>query len=104
MASKSAGKRARPPRRVRRWSSEVTERSNALDLEKDVFKQRSARAVAESLRRSAEQSQRRKGTSFQSAMSMLTFYLNRAGRNLDASRRRLLDRAKHELRRLYGRA
>ena len=103
MASKSAGKRTRP-RRVRRWSREVTERSDALDLEKDVFKHRSPRAVAESLRRSAERSNRRKGTSFQSAMSMLTFYLNRGGRNLDASRRRVLERAKDELRRLYDRA
>jgi hypothetical protein len=104
MASKSAGKRTPPRRRVRRWSREVTERSNALDLEQDVFKRGSARAVAESLRRSAERSRRRKGTAFQSAMSMLTFYLNRAGRNLGASRRRVLVRAKDELRRLYGRA
>ncbi|HYV56753.1 MAG TPA: DUF3175 domain-containing protein [Candidatus Nitrosopolaris sp.] len=106
MTSKSAGKRARarPPRHVRRWSRDVTERSNALDLEKDVFKQRSPLAVAESLRRSAERSRRRKGTPFQSAMSMLTFYLNRAGRSLDTARRRVLDRAKDELRRLYGRA
>jgi len=103
MASKSAAKRTRP-RRVRRWSREVTERSDALDLEKDVFRHRSARAVAESLRRSAERSKRRKGTSFQSAMSMLTFYLNRGGKNLDASHRRVLERAKDELRRLYGRA
>src|SRR5262250_1726402 len=104
MTAKSTGKRSRPTRHGRRWSREVTERSNALDLEKDVFKQRSPRAVAESLRRSAERSRRRKGTPFQSAMSMLTFYLNRAGRNLDAARRRVLDRAKDELRRLYGRA
>src|SRR5207244_12659065 len=102
--AKSAGKRTGPRRRLRRWSREVTERSNALDLEQDVFKQRSARAVAESLRRSAERSRRRKGTAFQSAMSMLTFYLNRAGRNLAPSRQRALEGAKDALRRLYGRA
>jgi len=80
----------------------VTERSNALDLERDVFKKPSPRAIAESLRRSAERSRRRRVD--RSAMSMLTFYINRAGRNLDPSRRRTLERAKQELRRLYGRA
>ncbi len=103
--SRLRSKGQRPGRRGgRRWSREVTERSNALDLETQVFKKRSARAIAESLRRSAERSRRRKGTSYQSAMSMLTFYINRAGRNLDPSRRRTLDLAKRELRRLYGRA
>jgi len=82
----------------------VTERSNALDLERDVFKKPSPRAIAESLRRSAERSRRRRVDPFRSAMSMLTFYINRAGRNLDPSRRRTLERAKQELRRLYGRA
>jgi hypothetical protein len=96
------GMPARPSRR--RWSQEVTERSDALDLDKDVFTQRSPRAIAESLSRSAERSRRRKAGPFQSAMSMLNFYLNRAGRNLDPSRRRTLERAKEELRRLYGRA
>ena len=93
--------RARPSRR--RWSQEVTARSNALDLEKDVFTQPSARAIAESLRHSAERSRRRKAGPFQSAMSMLNFYINRAGRNLVPSRRRTLERVKEELRRLYGR-
>ena len=93
--------RARPSRR--RWSQEVTARSNALDLEKDVFTQPSARAIAESLRRSAERSRRRKAGPFQSAMSMLNLYINRAGRNLVPSRRRTLERVKEELRRLYGR-
>ena len=93
--------RARPS--PRRWSRQVTERSNALHLEKDVFTLRSPRAIAESLRRSAERSRRRKAGPFQSAMSMLNFHLNRAGRNLAPSRRRTLERAKDELRRLYGR-
>src|SRR5712691_7866616 len=97
MVGKSAGA-------ISRWSQRVTSTSNALDLEPKVFASRSPRAVAASLKRSAERSRRRKGTAFQSAMSMLTFYINRAGRNLDASRRRVLDRAKDELRRLYGRA
>jgi len=88
---------------VRRWSREVTERSNALDLERDVFKKPSPRAIAESLRRSAERSRRRRADPFRSAMSMLTFYINRAGRNLDPARRRTLERAKRELRRLYRR-
>jgi len=88
---------------VRRWSREVTERSNALDLERDVFKKPSPRAIAESLRRSAERSRRRTADPFRSAMSMLTFYINRAGRNLDPARRRTLERAKRELRRLYRR-
>jgi len=88
---------------VRRWSREVTERSDTLDLEKDVFKHRSPRRcrIAPPLGRTEQATE---GTSFQSAMSMLTFYLNRGGKNLDASRRRVLERAKDELRRLYGRA
>ena len=88
---------------MRRWSREVTDRSNALDLERDVFKKPSPRAIAESLRRSAERSRRRRADPFRSAMSMLTFYINRAGRNLDPARRRTLERAKRELRRLYRR-
>jgi hypothetical protein len=81
----------------------VTKTSNALDLERNVFKVRTARAIAASLKRSAERSRRRKGTSYQSAMSMLNFYINRAGRSLPATRRRTLESAKGELRRLYGR-
>jgi hypothetical protein len=88
----------------RRWSQEVTERSNALDLEEGVFTLRDPQAIAESLRRSAEASTRRKSGAYQSAMSMLTFYINRAGRGLDASQRRRLEQAKEALRRLYGRA
>ncbi|MBV8726448.1 MAG: DUF3175 domain-containing protein [Candidatus Eremiobacteraeota bacterium] len=85
------------------WSGDVTAQSNALDLESDVFKQRSARKIAESLKHSAEHSHRRKAGPFQSAMSMLNFYINRAGKNLPETRVRTLERAKDELRKLYGR-
>ena len=80
----------------------MTERSNALDLEPEVFKG-SAPEIARSLQRSAERSTRRKTTPFRSAMSMLTFYENRAGSKLSPSRRRALEQAKDELRKLYGR-
>ena len=84
------------------WSADVTRNSDALDLESDVFKKRNPSDIAMSLKRSAEHSRRRKASSFQSAMSMLTFYINRAGKNLSASRRRILDRAKDELRKAFG--
>jgi hypothetical protein len=87
----------------RRWSHAVMERSDALDLEPSVFRQRDPRAIALSLRRSAERSERRKSPPYRSAMSMLSFYINRAGRNLPAAQLRVLERAKDELRRLYGR-
>ena len=86
-----------------RWSQHVTQTSNALDLELKVFASNSPRSVAASLKRSADRSRRRKGTSFQSAMSMLTFYINRAGSKLPAKRKRVLTDAKEELRHLYGR-
>lgn len=88
----------------RYWSGYVTKHSNALDLEAGVFSKRSARAIAESLKRSAEHSTRRKATPFRSAMSILIFYINRAGKNLSPSRRKTLERAKDELRKLYGKA
>jgi hypothetical protein len=88
----------------RKWSAKVTETSDALDLEEDVFKSRSAKRIAASLKRSAAHSHRRKASPFQSAMSMLTFYINRAGRNLAASQKRVLEAAKTELRRQFGRA
>jgi hypothetical protein len=88
--------------RRRRWSARVTQRSDALDLERGVFTRRSARAVAESLKKSAERSGRRKSSPLRSAMSMLNFEINRAGRNLSPSRRRVLNDAKDELRKLYG--
>ena len=86
-----------------RWSGDVTAHSNALTLEPGVFRHRSARAIAESLKRSAEHSKRRKGTPLQSAMGMLTFYINRAGDTLSAERRRTLEKAKDELRAAFGR-
>src|SRR5215831_8354333 len=103
---KDRKKRSGSPRRTsraRRWSQRVTETSNALALEHRVFAQRSPRKIALSLKRSAERSRRRKAGPFQSAMSMLNFFINRAGRNLTPSRRRTLERAKKELRRVYGR-
>lgn len=87
----------------RRWSQRVTETSDALDLEARVFTGTPVE-IARSLKRSAEGSTRRKSTPFRSAMSMLTFYENRAGANLSAERRRTLDQAKEELRRLFGRS
>jgi hypothetical protein len=78
-------------------------RSNALDLEEGVFSKSSARAVALSLKRSAERSRRRKSAPFRSAMSMLSFHINRAGKGLSKPRRDVLERAKDELRKLYGR-
>ena len=86
------------------WSGNVTRHSNALDLEPKVFTSRSAREIASSLKRSSERSKRRKGTPYQSAMSMLNFYINRAGRHLPKQRRVVLERAKEELRRVFGRA
>jgi len=83
------------------WSQRVTERSNALDLEPGVFALDDPSEIARSLKRSADRSARRKAGPFQSAMSMLCFYINRAGTNLSAARRRRLEEAKDELRRLY---
>jgi len=80
------------------------ERSDALDLEAGVFTKRSPRQIALSLKRSAESSRRRKSEPFRSAMSMLTFHINRAGRNLSPERRRILDRAKQELRAAFGKS
>jgi len=82
----------------------VTKTSDALDLEDHVFARRSPSAIAQSLKQSAEQSKRRKSSPFQSAMSMLTFYINRAGKNLSEKQRHNLDRAKVELRKVFGRA
>jgi hypothetical protein len=87
----------------RRWSADVTKRSDALTLTRGVFTRRDPKAIASSLRRSAERSTRRKGTPFQSAMSMLNFYINRMGRSMPAERRRVLERAKVELRKIFGR-
>jgi len=98
--ARPVGRRTRPRRR--KWSAAVTKRSNALSLEERVFA-RSPREIARSLKRSAERSTRRKSSPFRSAMSMLTFYQNRAGRSLPAERKRAIRRAKDELRKLFGR-
>jgi hypothetical protein len=87
-----------------KWSAGVTRRSDALDLESGVFKKRSARQMALSLKRSAEASKRRKSSPFQSAMSMLNFEINRAGKNLTPERRRVLTNAKVELRKAFRRS
>ena len=89
---------------ARRWSQRVTRESDALDLNKGVFTWKDPKRIAASLKRSAQRSRRRKADPFRSALSMLTFYLNRAGRNLPAGRRKTLMRAKDELRRQFGRA
>ena len=89
--------------KVKRWSRRVTERSNALDLDAGVFSRDDPRSIARSLKRSAERSRRRKSDPFRSAMSMLTFYINRAGKNLSKSRRAKLEAAKEELRGMYQR-
>lgn len=93
--------KAHRPRASRKWSNRVTHESDALDLTPRVFTWSDPKRIARSLQRSAAQSRRRKGTPYQSAMSMLNFYLNRGGRNLSAERRRVLARAKTELRRLH---
>jgi hypothetical protein len=92
----------RPRRQRKRWSQEVTKHSNALDLEAGVFSQRDPRKIARSLKRSAERSRRRKSDPYRSAMSMLTFYVNRAGKQLSKTKRARLEAAKDELRELYG--
>ncbi|HVT11374.1 MAG TPA: DUF3175 domain-containing protein [Fimbriimonadaceae bacterium] len=89
---------------MKKWSGEVTRNSNALDLEEGVFRLDDPKEIAESLKRSAEQSTRRKARSaYQSAMSMLNFYINRAGKNLSEARLRILQSAKGELRHVFGR-
>src|SRR5262249_5245529 len=106
-ASKTAkartARRRQGARKGRRWSQRVTERSDALDLKGGVFKQRSPKAIAASLKRSALRSRRRKSNAYRCALSMLTFYINRAGRTLPASRKRVLNKAKDELRAQFGR-
>ena len=87
----------------RKWSRAVTEHSDALDVQDNLFKKESATAIARSLKRSAEASDRRKSSPFRAAMSMLTFYINRAGKNLSAKRRKTLEAAKDELRGEFGR-
>jgi len=83
------------------WSKEVIEKSNALDLEEGVFTWKNPKKIALSLKKSAEMSKRRKGTPFQSAMSMLNFYINRAGISLSSERKKILNQAKEELRKVF---
>ena len=86
----------------KRWSQHVTETSDALSLEPEVFTLDDPVSIAQSLSKSAEESTRRRAGPFRSAMSMLTFYINRAGKNLPERRKKVLEKAKDELRRLYG--
>ena len=102
-ARKSARKTAGKKSSSRRWSQHVTRESDALDLKRGVFTQRDPKRIAASLKRSAERSSRRKTNAYRSALSMLTFYLNRAGKTLPKTRRARLDRAKVELKRRFGR-
>jgi hypothetical protein len=96
-APKKAGKAAK------KWSANVMKHSNALDLEPNIFEVHDPKKVAQSLKRSAEKSKRRKGTPYRSAMSMLTFYINRAGKNLEKKQKETLEKAKDELRYAFGR-
>jgi len=101
----SARKRTKSKKRAptKRWSAKVTQESDALDLRKNVFSLDDPKKIAASLKRSAERSKRRKADPYRSAMSMLTFYINRAGKNLPTSRKKILTRAKTELRSQFGR-
>jgi len=102
--AKRRAKSKRPTRGGKRWSGRVTRESDALTLEKGVFTKTSPRAIALSLKRSADRSPRRKSNAYRSAMSMLTFFINRAGRGLPRARRQRLQKAKNELRELYRKA
>ena len=92
-----------PKKNKKKWSKDVAEHSDAMDLKDGVFKSRSPKKIADSLKHSAETSDRRKSSPFQSAMSMLNFYINRAGEQLSKSRRTSLEKAKDELRKDFGR-
>jgi hypothetical protein len=110
-ARKTTGRKATAARRKtgdrkaspKRWSQRVTQESDALDLERGVFKLTSAKKIASSLKRSAERSSRRKTGAYRSALSMLTFYINRAGKTLPKTQRERLERAKIELKHQFGR-
>ncbi len=96
-------RKRRKKRSVNKWSAEVTRESHALELEDGVFTWKDPKKIAASLKASAEQSANRKAPPFRSAMSMLIFYINRAGTNLSDEQRRVLENAKEELRKLYSR-
>jgi len=100
---KTTRRKSTRPKTKRYWSARVTKESDALDLDRGVFSLSDPKRIAASLKRSAERSRRRKSAPYRSALSMLTFYINRAGKNLPASRRQTLQRAKIELRRQFGR-
>lgn len=89
-------------KKIKKWSQKVTQKSNALDLEAGVFTWKDPKKIARSLKKSALESERKKGTPFQSAMSMLNFYINRAGSQLSQSQKSRLTKAKQELRKLFG--
>jgi hypothetical protein len=97
-AKKSAAKKKTP----RKWSKKVNETSDAMDLKEGVFKGNDPKKIAQSLKRSASKSKRKKAGPYQSAMSMLNFYINRGGKNLSASRKKVLEQSKDELRKLFG--
>lgn len=98
----SASKQTPARKTTRRWSGRVTRESNALDLRKGVFNLSDPKKIAMSLKRSADRSHRRKAAPYRSALSMLVFYINRAGKNLPAKRKRILEHAKEELKKLYS--
>jgi hypothetical protein len=100
-ATKKKAAEKKAPVKKKKWSASVTKHSNALDLEKGVFAGNDPKKIASSLKRSATRSRRRKGTPYQSAMSMLNFYANRGGKNLSASKKKVLERAKGELRKVF---
>lgn len=87
---------------AKKWSFKITQKSDSLDLEKGVFTLKDPKKVALSLKKSAEESKRKKAGAFQSAMSMLNFYLNRAGKSLDPKQKKVLEQAKQELRKAFG--
>lgn len=89
-------------RQPRKWSAKVTKTSDALDLKREIFKSHDPKQIAKSLKNSASRSRRKKGTPYQSAMSMLNFYINRAGRNLPKQQKEVLEQAKGELRSVFG--
>jgi len=103
-AAKQARKKPAPKKKpAAKWSAKVMQQSDALDLQSNIFKSGSAERIARSLKRSAERSKRKKGTPFQSAMSMLNFYINRAGKNLPARKKATLEKTKRKLRELFRR-
>lgn len=107
--TKRSAKKAAPKKTVskkaapKKWSQSVTEHSDAMDLEQNVFTLKDPKKIAQSVKHSAEKSNRRKAGPFQSAMSMINFYENRGGENISAAQKKILDQSKEELRKLFGR-